>query len=179
MQTIAVLRWGHRFRDERLTTHVALTARAFGASEFILTDVEDEGIKTTIEKIVKQWGGSFAFRMGVPWREVVKEWKKNDGIVVHLTVYGENIQESDILQRIRATRKNTLVIVGSQKVPAAFYSEEVSDFNVAVGNQPHSEVSSLAVFLDRLSEGRPLAKEFKNWRIKVESASRGKNVIRR
>lgn len=179
MQHIAVLRWGHRFRDERLTTHVALTARAFGASEFILADVKDEGIKTTVEKVMKQWGGPFAFKMGVPWKETVKEWKKNGGIIVHLTVYGENVQTSDVLQRIKATDKNVLVIVGSQKVPSAFYSERVSDFNVAIGNQPHSEVSSLAVFLDRLFEGETLEKEFKNWRIKVEPASRGKHVVRR
>ena len=179
MQYVAVLRWGHRFRDERLTTHVALTARAFGASEFILTDVKDEGIKTTVEKVVKQWGGPFAFKMGISWKEVVKEWKKNGGIVVHLTVYGENIQTSNVLQRIGATGKNILVMVGSQKVPAAFYSEKVSDFNVAIGNQPHSEVSSLAVFLDRLFEGGTLEKELKNWRIKVEPASRGKHVVRR
>ena len=180
MQTVAVLRWGHRpFRDERLTTHVALTARAFGASEFTLADVKDEGIKTTLEKVVKQWGGPFTFRMGIPWKEAVKKWKNNDGIVVHLTVYGENIETSDVLRRIKATGKNILVIVGSQKVPAAFYSEVVSDFNVAIGNQPHSEVSSLAVFLDRLFEGKTVAKEFKNWRIKVESASHGKRVVRR
>ncbi|HVP40425.1 MAG TPA: hypothetical protein VMS95_00530 [Candidatus Krumholzibacteriaceae bacterium] len=179
MQHVAVLRWGHRFRDERLTTHVALTARALGTSEFILADVKDEGIKTTIEKVVKQWGGPFAFKMGVPWKEAVKEWKKNGGIVVHLTVYGENIQTSDVLQRIKDTGKNILVIVGSQKVPSAFYSEKVSDFNVAIGNQPHSEVSSLAIFLDRLFEGGTLEKAFKNWRIKVEPASREKHVIRR
>jgi tRNA (cytidine56-2'-O)-methyltransferase len=176
---IAVLRWGHRFRDERLTTHVALTARAFGASEFILADVKDEGIKTAVEKVAQQWGGPFVFEMGAPWKETVKEWKKNGGIVVHLTVYGENIQTSTVLQRIKATGKNVLMIVGSQKVPSAFYSEKVSDFNVAVGNQPHSEVSSLAVFLDRLFEGRALEKEFKNWKIKVEPASRGKHVVRR
>lgn len=179
MQQVAVLRWGHRFRDERLTTHVALTARALGASEFILADVKDEGIKTTIEKVVKQWGGPFIFKMAVPWQDAVKEWKKRDGTTVHLTVYGENIQTSDVMQRIKATGKNVLIIVGSQKVPGAFYSEKVSDFNVAVGNQPHSEVSSLAVFLDRFFEGKTLQKEFKDWRIKVEPSTRGKSVVRR
>jgi len=178
MTQVSVLRWGHRFRDERLTTHVALTARAFGASEFILADVKDEEIKTTVEKLVKQWGGPFVFKMGVPWREAVKDWKKNGGLVAHLTVYGENIQTSNVLQRIRTTGKNVLVIVGSQKVPRAFYSENVSDFNVAVGNQPHSEVSSLAVFLDRFFEGKTLETEFKEWKIKVEPRTRGKRVVR-
>jgi len=162
-----------------MTTHVALTARAFGAEEFILVDVNDEGIKNSVEKVVKRWGGPFTFTMGVPWKEVVREWKKSDGVVVHLTVYGENIQTSDVLKRIRATNKKILVIIGSQKVPSAFYSDRVSDFNVAIGNQPHSEVSSLAAFLDRLFEGNAIGKEFRDWRIKVEPASRGKQVIRR
>jgi tRNA (cytidine56-2'-O)-methyltransferase len=156
-----------------------LTARAFGASEFILTDLTDEGIKTTIEKIVKQWGGPFVFKMGIPWKQAVKEWKKKGGTVVHLTAYGENIQASDVMQRIKTAGKDIMVIVGSQKVPSAFYSENVSDFNVAIGNQPHSECSSLAVFLDRLFEGKTLEKAFKNWKIKAEPTVRGKHVIRR
>lgn len=179
MQQVAVLRWGHRFRDERLTTHVALTARAFGASEFILADVKDEGIKTTVEKVVKQWGGPFLFKMGVPWRDAVKEWKEKGDPVIHLTVYGENIETSDVLQRIRAIGKNVLIIVGSQKVPGAFYSEKVSDFNVAIGNQPHSEVSSLAVFLDHFFESKTLHNKFEDWKIKVEPSIRGKRVVRR
>jgi tRNA (cytidine56-2'-O)-methyltransferase len=178
MQRIVVLRWGHRFRDERLTTHVALTARAFGASEFILADVKDEGIKATIEKVVNDWGGPFAFRMGVSWRQVIKEWKENNGVVVHLTAYGENIQTSDALQRIKAAGKDVLVIVGSQKVPSEFFSEKISDFNIAIGNQPHSECSSIAVFLDRFFEGEPLSREFKDWKIKIKPTSHGKYVVR-
>ncbi|MBX5326476.1 MAG: tRNA (cytidine(56)-2'-O)-methyltransferase [Candidatus Bathyarchaeia archaeon] len=178
MQKVAVLRWGHRaFRDERLTTHLVLAARAFGASEFFLADVEDEKIKTTIERAVQQWGGPFAFKMGIPWREIVKDWKAKDGTVIHLTMYGENIQTSDVLQRIKTTRKDVLVIVGSQKVPSEFY--KISDFNVAIGNQPHSECSSLAVFLDRFFEGKGLEKEFKNWRIKLTPDPHGKHVIKR
>ncbi|MCC6052717.1 MAG: tRNA (cytidine(56)-2'-O)-methyltransferase, partial [Desulfurococcaceae archaeon] len=43
MRKIYVLRYGHRpERDKRVTTHVALVARAFGASGFILGDVVDE-----------------------------------------------------------------------------------------------------------------------------------------
>jgi len=173
-----VLRWGHRPRDQRLTTHVALTARALGASEFILSDVRDEKIKETVEKVVRNWGGPFKFEMGTPWREVVREWRAKGGIVVHLTMYGENIQTSDVLKRIKATGRDILVIVGSQKVPAEFFSEEVSDFNVAIGNQPHSECSSLAVFLDRLFEGEELERDFEGARLKIIPSPRGKKVIR-
>jgi tRNA (cytidine56-2'-O)-methyltransferase len=50
---VVVLRWGHRDRDKRLTSHVALTARALGASSFILADVRDEKVKVTVEKVAK------------------------------------------------------------------------------------------------------------------------------
>jgi len=63
MPKVVVLRWGHRDRDKRLTSHVALTARALGASGFILADVRDEKVKATVEKVTKQWGGSFHFEM--------------------------------------------------------------------------------------------------------------------
>ncbi len=98
MPKVVVLRWGHRpRRDARLTTHVALTARALGASGLILANIEDEKIKETIEKVTKNWGGPFFFEMGTPWKEAVKDWKAKGGIVVHLTAYGENIQTSDML----------------------------------------------------------------------------------
>ncbi|MEM2147594.1 MAG: tRNA (cytidine(56)-2'-O)-methyltransferase [Candidatus Bathyarchaeia archaeon] len=180
MQKVFVLRWGHRpKRDLRLTTHVALTARALGACGFILSDIKDEKVEATVEKIVKNWGGQFYFAMGIPWREIVKKWKAEGGVVVHLTAYGENIQTSDVLQRIKATGKNVLVIVGSQKVPGEFFSETVSDFNVAVGNQPHSECASLAVFLDRFFEGKTLAKNFENARLIIIPQKHGKKVTKK
>jgi len=174
---VVVLRWGHRpRRDARLTTHVALTARALGASGMILSDVEDEKIKEAVEKVVRSWGGPFSFKMGTPWRKVIKEWRAKGRIVVHLTAYGENIQTSDVLQRIKASGKDILVIVGSQKVPKEFFSEKVSNFNVAIGNQPHSECASLAVFLDRLFEGEELTKTFENAKIKIIPQKRGKKI---
>jgi len=179
MVKVVVLRWGHRpERDKRLTTHVALTARALGAAGIILSDVEDEKVKESVEKVVKTWGGPFFFEMRKPWQKAVKEWKQNGGIVVHLTAYGENIQTSDVLKRIRATGKDVMVIVGSQKVPGEFFSEKVSDFNVAIGNQPHSECSSLAVFLDRFFEGKELEREFENAKLKIIPQVRGKKLFK-
>src|SRR4030066_1813936 len=96
MPQVFVLRWGHRpQRDVRLTTHAALTARALCASGFILSDVEDVHIQETVNKITKAWGGNFHFEMGTPWKRAVREWKNQDGIIVHLTAYAENIQTSD------------------------------------------------------------------------------------
>ena len=51
-----------------------------------------------------------------------------------------------------------------------------ADFNVGVTNQPHSEVASLAVFLDRLFEGRELDREWVDAdRVVVQQAT-GKRV---
>ena len=174
---IVVLRWGHRpQRDARLTTHVALTARALGASGFLLSDVVDKKIKETVEKVARNWGGEFFFEMGTAWRSAVKDWKAQGGVVVHLTAYGENMETSDVLQRIRHLRRKVMLLVGCQKVPAEFFSAEFSDFNVAVGNQPHSECAALAVFLDRFFEGKELAKEFRKAKIKILPQERGKKT---
>jgi tRNA (cytidine56-2'-O)-methyltransferase len=177
-QEIVVLRWGHRpQRDARLTTHVALTARALGASGILLSDTADNKIKETIKKVAENWGGTFFFEMGKSWKSAVRSWKAESGIVVHLTAYGENIETSDVLDKIRNSRKNVLLIVGSQKVPKEFYSNDVSDFNVSIGNQPHSECAALAVFLDRFFEGKELAKKFKKAKIKILPQERGKKTI--
>jgi tRNA (cytidine56-2'-O)-methyltransferase len=177
-QEIVVLRWGHRpQRDARLTTHVALTARALGASGLILSDTVDKKIKETAEKVAKNWGGKFFFEMETSWKSAVREWKAKGGIIVHLTAYGENIQTSDVLQRIRTSGKNVLVLVGSQKVPKEFFSNDVSDFNVSIGNQPHSECAALAVFLDRFFEGKELAKGFKKAKIRILPQERGKKTV--
>ncbi len=176
-QEIFLLRWGHRpQRDVRLTSHVALAARAFGASGFILADAIDEHLKATVEKVSKNWGGNFNFEMGTDWRKAVTKWKSDGGMVVHLTIYGENIQTSNVLKRITEQGKNVLLLVGSQKVPPEFYSAEVSDFNVAIGNQPHSECAAVAVFLDRFFEGKELSDRFENARISVVPRERGKQI---
>jgi len=175
---VVVLRWGHRpHRDARLTTHVALAARALGASGFILSDIEDENIRATVEKVTRNWGDGFLFEMGASWKKVVKNWKAKGGMVVHLTAYGENIQTSDVLQRIKESEKEILVVVGSQKVPSEFFSEDFSDFNVAIGNQPHSECASLAVFLDRFFEGEELKRNFGHARMKIIPQKRGKKIV--
>jgi len=178
MQKIVVLRWGHRpQRDARLTTHVALAARALGASGFLLSDTVDEKIRETVEQVARNWGGKFFFEMGTAWKSAVRDWKSKGGVVVHLTAYGENIQTSNVLDRIKNLRKDVLVIVGSQKAPKEFFSKNVSDFNVSIGNQPHSECAALAVFLDRFFEGKELSKGFKKAKIKIVPQERGKKTI--
>jgi tRNA (cytidine56-2'-O)-methyltransferase len=153
-----------------------LTARALCAAGFILADVEDAHIQETVTKITRAWGGNFHFEMGTPWKRAVRDWKAKGGVVVHLTAYGENIQTSDAIGRIKAAGKPVMLLVGSQKVPGEFYSDEVSDFNVAVGNQPHSECSALAIFLDRYFDGKELAKPFEKAKMEIVPKERGKQI---
>ncbi|MDK2915091.1 MAG: tRNA (cytidine56-2-O)-methyltransferase [Thermococcaceae archaeon] len=173
---IAVLRLGHRpERDKRITTHVALTARAFGAERIIIAAEEDEHVRESVEDVVRRWGGPFGIEFNPSWKKVLREWKEK-GIIVHLTMYGIHIE--DAIPRIREelrAGKDILVVVGAEKVPKEVY--EIADYNVAVGNQPHSEVAALAVFLDRLLEGEGLRREFKGARLKIIPQERGKKVI--
>ena len=144
-----------------------------------MADINDVKVKETIKRVMERWGGNFSFKMGIPWKQVIKEWKAKNGVTVHLTAYGENIQTSDVMKRITEKKQDVLVIVGSQKVPSRFFTEAVSDFNVAVGNQPHSECSSLAVFLDRFFEGQELLEDFvHNANMKIVPQARGKKVVK-
>jgi len=68
-----------------------------------------------------------------------------------------------------------LILVGSQRVPGEVY--HLSDFNISVTNQPHSEVASLAIFLSELLEGKELKKKFNNPKLKIIPQEKGKKII--
>jgi tRNA (cytidine56-2'-O)-methyltransferase len=67
-----------------------------------------------------------------------------------------------------------LLVVGAEKVPRDAY--DLADWNVSVGNQPHSEIAALAVFLDRLTGGSNLYAAT-GGRITVVPNPRGKTVV--
>jgi tRNA (cytidine56-2'-O)-methyltransferase len=168
---VVVLRLGHRpERDKRITTHVGLVARAFGAEEMMLA-TRDGSVEESLASVAERWGGGFVLKAGVSWKREVTSWKERGGKVVHLTMYGSRLQEA--LGEIRCSPK-ILVVVGAEKVPAEVY--QLADWNVAVGNQPHSEVAALAVFLDRLFEGQELSREFEGG-LKIIPSARGKHVV--
>jgi len=174
---VVVLRLGHRLgRDKRVSTHVGLVARAFGASGIIYVGEVEENVLKNLRKVVDVWGGPFFVETAPSYGAVIKRWKEDGGLVVHLTMYGENIEGSDVLERIRNSGRDLLVVVGAEKVPADVY--ELADFNVAIGNQPHSEVSALAVFLDRLFKGVELLREFEGAKLRIIPSPRGKRVVR-
>ena len=170
---ISVLRIGHRLlRDDRVTTHAALVSRAFGSDRMYMTEVDDS-IKETLEEVIQRWGGrsDFAIEIIENWREMVRKWKKEGGKAVLLTMYGINVE--DTINQLRKEDK-ILVIIGAEKVPRDLY--DLVDYNVAIGNQPHSEIAALAIFLDRAFGGKQLKKEFHGGRLKIIPMAKGKMV---
>ena len=167
-----VLRIGHRpARDKRVTTHLLLAARAFGAQGATYTGTRDPPMEETVRKVRLDWGGSFEVGYSKSWRNTVEAWRRR-GKIVHLTMYGLPIQEA--ISSVREDLSDKLVVVGGAKVPGAVYS--LADWNLAVTSQPHSEVSALAVFLHELFEGRELTGVFEGARLRVVPQERGKRV---
>ncbi|MFB6173015.1 MAG: tRNA (cytidine(56)-2'-O)-methyltransferase [Halobacteriales archaeon] len=166
---VAVLRLGHRpGRDDRMTTHVALTARALGADRVILPANASDATGTARE-VTDRFGGPFAVETTDAPKGALRDWA---GTVVHLTMYGERIQ--DAVGDLAPPDAPLLAVVGAGKVPFEVY--ERADHNLAVTNQPHSEVAALAVFLDRLFEGRELDREWAGGDRRVVPTETGKRV---
>ncbi|MCU4740065.1 tRNA (cytidine(56)-2'-O)-methyltransferase [Natronoglomus mannanivorans] len=169
---VTVLRLGHRpGRDERMTTHVGLTARALGADRVVFPDNAGQSLETVAD-ITDRFGGPFEVELTDSPQGIVRNWT---GRVVHLTMYGEQIQ--DVEDEVRTAHRDgepLLVVVGAEKVPFDVY--EAADWNVGVTNQPHSEVAGLAVFLDRLFEGRELEREWDDADRRVIPQKTGKRV---
>lgn len=165
---IAVLRIGHRIdRDKRITTHVALVARAFGADAIFIT-TRDLQIKKNIQSVCKRFGGDFQVETGLDAKKIIKSWK---GTIVHLTMYGAELEEA--VTNIDIDR-DLLIIVGAGKVPSYFY--QIADMNISIGNQPHSEVAALALFLDRFTKAAWQRKNF-HGNIKIIPSIKTKKVL--
>lgn len=145
---IKVLRLGHRVgRDDRISTHVGLTARQWGVEEIVYSGEKDSGMMDSIEDIIDRWGGDFEVSYTENWKEVIRDF---NGLKIHLTMYGEKIDEVMNEVEKKAEDSDKLIVVGAEKVPRWVYRNV--DHNISVGNQPHSEIAALAVFLDRLTE---------------------------
>jgi tRNA (cytidine56-2'-O)-methyltransferase len=169
---LVVLRIGHRrSRDARLTTHVCLTARALGADAVWVSE-KDSVLEATLESVVDRFGGPFEIKTGVPWRQALRDFK---GVRVHLTMYGEPLAAAAAKVRRRAKGRDMMIVVGASKVPGELFG--LSDFNVAVGSQPHSEVAALALAVDRLGGGAWARKKFKGGRVVIRPSARGKVVV--
>jgi tRNA (cytidine56-2'-O)-methyltransferase len=166
---VAVLRVGHRpGRDPRLTTHLALAARALGASRLFLHP-PDPDLGERIAAVSRRWGGTFAVIGVSDWKPVVDGYR---GGVVHLTMYGEPV--STAIPDLRR-KERLLVVVGGAKVPPDLFG--VADHNLAVGSQPHSEVAALAIFLDHLLGGASVLR-FQGAEQRIVPQRRGKRVVK-
>ena len=172
MRKVCILRIGHRpFRDKRVTTHVGLAARAFGADGMYLAS-GDPGVAGSVRDVAVRWGGSFFVEDGVSWKRCIRAWKEKGGTVVHLTMYG--LPMRDVIGEIRG-REEILVVVGAEKVPGEIYG--LADYNVSVTTQPHSEVSGVAVFLDHLLEGAELDRTYPDAELRIEPSPHGKRTV--
>ena len=129
-------------------------------------------IEKTISDINKTWGGDFKIEIISEWKKIIRE-RKNMGVkIIHLTMYGQNI--NNIETKIRNEDK-ILIVVGAEKVPREIY--ELADYNVAVGSQPHSEVSALGVLLDRIQQGKQFEFKFENPERVIIPQEQGKEVM--
>ena len=186
---VRVLRIGHRpGRDERTTTHVGLTARALGADGVVLAGPAASQAETIVS-VTDRFGGPFAVETTDDPVGYLGDWT---GEIVHLTMYGLLVHEQigTLRERYRGTTADDgdgdgdgdtdtsgrpmLVVVGAAKVPFDIY--ERADWNLAVTNQPHSEIAALAVFLDRLYQGAELDREFADADRTVIPQATGKRV---
>jgi tRNA (cytidine56-2'-O)-methyltransferase len=170
-RSVTVLRLGHRpGRDDRMTTHVGLTARALGADRVIFPENATDAMATARD-VTNRFGGPFEVESTETTLGDVRAW---DGPIVHLTMYGEPVQ--DRIQDVRANTagEDLLILLGSEKVSFDVY--EAADWNIGVTNQPHSEVAALAVFLDRFFDGTELDRTFTGANSRVVPQALGKEV---
>ena len=161
---ITVLRLGHRRgRDDRISTHVGLTARQWGADRIVYSGEKDTSILESQRDIIDRWGGDVEIEYTENWKKVIRDF---EGLSVHLTMYGEKINEKieGLKDEFEETR-DLLVVVGAEKVPRWVYTRV--DYNISVGNQPHSEIAALAVFMDRI-QGGEIKEDFEGAEIEVE-----------
>lgn len=158
---IKVLRLGHRRgRDDRISTHVGLTARQWGADEIVFSGEKDDKILESQRDIIDRWGGNTEIRYTEDWKSEIRDF---EGLKIHLTMYGLKINEEIEALEEEFEDQDLLVVVGAEKVDRWVYTHV--DYNISVGNQPHSEIAALAVFLDRM---KGLKESFDDAVIEVE-----------
>lgn len=171
---IEILRLSHRIRrDPRLSTHVALTARAFLANKLYYSGDKDSALEETVNKVTEQFGGNFKIEYIKDPIKLIKEKKNEKYLAAHLTIYGLTL--NSVLAKIKNNKK-ILIVVGGEKVQPEIFN--ISNCNISVTNQPISEVSALAVFLHELLEGKELTAEFKNAKIEILPSAREKKIKR-
>jgi len=174
---IKLLRLGHRIhRDHRTTTHCALVARAFGCSEMYYCGNEDDSLQSSIKKVNESWGGDFSVTFIKSWKSFINKCKKENNFVILCTMYGKNIPDIENDLRSIFNNQDIVIIIGSEKIPPELIN--LSDINIAISNQPHSEVAALAILLDRLFLGQQLNLKFNDSKLNIIPQEKGKSVYK-
>jgi len=162
MRSLTLFRLDHRtVRDQRITSHVALTARALGCQHFIYSGERDPNMEQSIRDVVSRWGGSMEVEHTTSIRGIISGF---DGIVVHLTMYGED-HRNTIATLEEYPDEPILLVVGGPKVPRYVYS--LADLNTAIGWQPHSEVAATGIFMRELLGTDPLYHNYPDAKISI------------
>ena len=170
-ERLEVLRLGYRRgRDPRITTHLALVSRAMGADGFLLSGDEDKEMFQNLNSVSDRFGGHLETKHVSGMRHL-KNHVANGGVAIHLTMYGEPFRKA--IPTIRRDRP-VVIVVGGAKVPGDVY--KICQHNVAVGNQPHSEVAALALFMDAWFGESASERNFDNARLIIEGTNDGKLV---
>lgn len=173
MKSVTVVRVGHRYvRDYRTLTHLCLVSRALGAEAIYLEEVETE-LKKSVDEVNSTWGGDFEVKEG-KWKQIFQEARAEGRKIVHLTMYGEPLQEK--LPEL-TKHDRFLIAVGGPKVPSEVYAQ--ADYNIAVTSQPHSEVAALAITIHDLQNGEELKKVFRDYKLRIIPSAKGKEVDQR
>jgi tRNA (cytidine56-2'-O)-methyltransferase len=172
-RNIGILRLSHRhFRDQRITTHVALIARAFGCTTFTYTGEMDKEMEKSINDIIDRWGGTFEVQHLTSYRSYIKNFK---GKIIHFSMYGEDHRKTIADVKKISEDEDLLLIVGGAKVPPEIY--ELSHFNTAIGFQPHSEIGAIAIFLSDFLGTDILYQSFSGSKISLENNTKANRSI--
>ena len=170
---VELLRLGHRKeRDKRLTTHIFLSCRILGINKIYYAGDKDEKIEKNINKVEEKWGKCLDIRHIRNPLKFIEKKKKEGYAIIHLTMYGIPYEEK--INEIRKL-KNILIIIGSEKVPSEIY--QLSDYNIAIGNQPHSELTALVILSYEINKNK--LKECNGKSLyRIIPQEKGKKVVR-
>ncbi len=163
-----IFRLHHRIRrDPRIDTHLALVARIFGVDAVYYSGDKDKEYEEGVKGVNDRFGGKLKIEYVKDDIKFIKDFK---GIKVHLTVYGLDFRKK--INELKS-KKDILIIVGGEKVPPEVY--KISDYNLSVSNQPHSEIGALSILLYEFFD-----RKFKDIRgkINIKESERGKVIFK-
>ena len=177
--SLTVVRLGHRHdRDARITTHIGLVARAWGADRLLIGGDRDSGVLETVRDVNRRFGGSMDCSHETSPTRWLKRFVAGDleamtkpGLAIHLTMYGLPVDE--VVPGLLRDQP-TAFVVGGPKVPPEIW--DICQHHVSIGSQPHSEVAALAIALDRWG-ARPDDVDSSDARLRIVPTAQGKQVL--